>query len=79
MTPLQIEALLRLHTHVDPFDGFTYDQKHSRAMRECYTLFHEWGLIEPWVEIDLRWGAVEAERLTARGKALVNRLRAVQP
>jgi hypothetical protein len=79
MSPLQIEALLRLHSRVDPFEGYTREQRYSPAMHEAYAMFHRYRLVQPWVEIGLCWPAASRERLTEAGIDLIYRLVTVQP
>jgi hypothetical protein len=78
MTPNQIEIFLRLYSHVDPFEGYTDARKFAPDILETFNLFHQHGLIQPWVEIDLSWRNVK-EPLTIKGLGLIRRLMAVQP
>jgi len=80
MTPLQIEILLRLRSHVEPFDGYTSGQKFSPSMFDAFNYFQALGLILSGLGPHTPWYTIPPEqRLTMRGLDLIDRLCQVNP
>lgn len=80
MSPLKTEMLLRLHTRASPFDGYSLDQIHSRAMYDAFAEFDQAGLLVYGVSlIGISVGAVQHPMLSDKGRDLVRRICEVEP
>lgn len=80
MTPLEIDALLRLHVRANPLDGMPRDEVLSPAMILAYRDFDRWGLLAPGVSFTtVGAGTAPWPRLSEKGGELVRRLCEVMP
>lgn len=78
MSPLKIRLLLELYASARPDLEFPAGQWFAPAMRMAFSDFRLAGLIQPGVQQDADWGAVN-EALTPAGYALVKRLKEINP
>lgn len=80
MSPLKIILLMRLYACKYPLDGYTPAQASAPAMYAAFVDFHRDGLLLPDVTLEgLRRGACPVEKLTEKGEALVQKLKAIEP
>lgn len=80
MSPLQIEAVLRLYCRANPFAGMPLEQVRAPAMREAYQGFVRDGLLAEGVDYhSVYFGIAPFPFLSERGVDLVHRLCEVAP
>lgn len=84
MSPLKIVLLLRLYCHFDPMADYAPRQRHAPAMQKALRDFWDLGLLIQPLTTDYRDAPVRAgspfpEKLTPKGLALVQKLKAIEP
>lgn len=80
MSPLKIEALLRLYYTPEPFQGYSPARALSYSMVQAYEDFKADGLLSIGVNLDSAIeGLLPYPALTAKGLDVVRRLCEVEP
>ena len=80
MSPLQIKALLNLHSRAKPLEHLPLREASSMAMHDAYRMFREAGLLADGVShSSIFVGCAPYPFLSDKGAALVLRLLEINP